>query len=162
MKKKVVSFTLAVMLLLIPISTALASSPNESEWGNFPFLRSGRSGYPVRALQKALMGSYLQCYLKLDSAGGADGSFGPKTEEAVIYFQEQKGLTPDGLVGKNTWKALSHYVYFSGTYENGYPLYKVRNMPGSSSWSIAYKRMSSTHWQYRKTPASSWNDIVNK
>lgn len=32
----------------------------------------------------------------------ADGSFGPKTEEAVKKWQKENGLTPDGVVGPKT------------------------------------------------------------
>jgi peptidoglycan hydrolase-like protein with peptidoglycan-binding domain len=34
------------------------------------------------------------------------GVFGPKTRDAVEDFQEAHGLEDDGIVGKNTWKAL--------------------------------------------------------
>lgn len=37
---------------------------------------------------------------------GADGCFGQGTYDAVIKFQRAKGLSADGIVGKNTWKAL--------------------------------------------------------
>jgi len=36
----------------------------------------------------------------------ADGRFGPGTELAVEEFQEAHGLTPDGVVGRDTWTAL--------------------------------------------------------
>ena len=36
----------------------------------------------------------------------ADGVFGIKTENAVIAFQKENGLYPDGIVGKKTLKAL--------------------------------------------------------
>lgn len=32
-----------------------------------------------------------------------DGIFGPKTQAAVLQFQNTKGIASDGLVGKNTW-----------------------------------------------------------
>ncbi len=35
-----------------------------------------------------------------------DGSFGPKTQEAVIAFQRLFGLSPDGVVGKQTWDKI--------------------------------------------------------
>lgn len=36
----------------------------------------------------------------------ADGIFGVVTEEAVKCFQRTAGLTPDGIVGAQTWAAL--------------------------------------------------------
>ena len=35
-----------------------------------------------------------------------DGIFGEITNEAVIAFQKENGLTPDGIVGDSTWKKL--------------------------------------------------------
>ena len=39
-----------------------------------------------------------------------DGDFGTKTHNAVVAFQKKKGLTQDGIVGANTWKALLESV----------------------------------------------------
>ena len=35
-----------------------------------------------------------------------DGRFGPKTRARVVEFQRQAGLSPDGVVGPMTSKAL--------------------------------------------------------
>lgn len=38
--------------------------------------------------------------------GGADGVIGPNTTRAVKRLQEKAGLSPDGIVGKDTWRVL--------------------------------------------------------
>lgn len=49
----------------------------------------------------------LQTQLKKSLPGvGIDGVFGPKTEGFVAQFQRSKSLTPDGVVGPATWRAL--------------------------------------------------------
>lgn len=40
-----------------------------------------------------------------------DGKFGPSTELAVKRFQGVRGLTIDGVVGRNTWRAMIVPVY---------------------------------------------------
>ena len=35
--------------------------------------------------------------------GAVDGSFGPKTKEATVAFQNNKGLVADCIVGPKTW-----------------------------------------------------------
>lgn len=63
-------------------------------------VRQGDRGSDVTALQQRLAElGYFQ--------GNATGYFGPVTKEAVMSFQQAKGLTPDGVVGTNTQTALS-------------------------------------------------------
>jgi peptidoglycan hydrolase-like protein with peptidoglycan-binding domain len=52
----------------------------------------------VRGLQEGLC--------KLGLLPGADGYFGPGTEEAVKGFQRANGLYDDDVVGPLTWAAL--------------------------------------------------------
>lgn len=42
--------------------------------------------------------------------GKADGVFGEKTEDAVVEFQEEVGILPDGVVGSNTQEALEKAI----------------------------------------------------
>lgn len=62
--------------------------------------------------------------------GLIDGRFGPETRDAVIRFQRNFRLTPDGIIGPNTYRVLERYL-------NGYDLYVIQ--PGDSFYSIAQK-----------------------
>ena len=62
-------------------------------------LRQGSRGSEVKEMQRRLkQWGYYQ--------GGVDGVFGVGTRSAVILFQKKNGLTADGVVGKETYKAL--------------------------------------------------------
>lgn len=63
-------------------------------------LSMGMQGDDVKLLQNRLL------TLGYSDVGAADGKFGAKTDKAVRKFQTDKGLTVDGIVGKNTWEAL--------------------------------------------------------
>ena len=55
----------------------------------------------IRAGDKGIQARYLQNALKIMccSPGIIDGEFGPGTEAAVLKFQQEWGLTADGIVG---------------------------------------------------------------
>lgn len=64
-----------------------------------PILWRGMAGDAVRDVQNRLknLGFY---------GGAIDGIFGEATLEAVIRAQEKFRLTPDGVVGTQTWRSL--------------------------------------------------------
>lgn len=72
--------------------------------------------------------------------GPVDGIFGRMTEEAVIRFQRDRGLTPDGVVGPITYNALfqpgPQPNYFLYTIKAGDTLYKLSITYGVSLSSI--------------------------
>ena len=61
-----------------------------------PQVKKGAKGNVTRLIQE-----------RLNSAGfniSVDGIFGENTKKAIKAFQKNRGLTQDGIVGKNTWE----------------------------------------------------------
>jgi hypothetical protein len=71
-----------------------------------PMLKKGSSGKSVKALQLLLIGYGGEPAKMVKNAGGADGDFGPATDQAVRQYQKDKGLEIDGSVGPATWGSL--------------------------------------------------------
>ncbi|HBE16797.1 MAG TPA: peptidoglycan-binding protein [Cyanobacteria bacterium UBA11149] len=67
---------------------------------NMPILRYGSKDGAVITLQWVLQRTG-------DYQVSIDGDFGDRTEAAVKSFQESHGLVVDGIVGEETWNALS-------------------------------------------------------
>lgn len=67
----------------------------------YPLLREGGRGAYVTFLQQLLESA-------LYPVGGIDGIFGSRTLSAVEAFQQGNNLTVDGIVGNNTWSALTN------------------------------------------------------
>lgn len=65
-----------------------------------PTVSRGDTGSDVRVLQ--------DCLVYLGYSLDADGIFGARTESSVKSFQRSHGLTPDGIVGSQTWNALNN------------------------------------------------------
>ena len=80
--------TLAILLALLPAGASAAT-----------VLEVGSRGDDVKKVQKKLIQfGYM--------TGTADGRYGEKTRDAVLWFQRKNGLTADGKVGAKTAAAL--------------------------------------------------------
>ena len=80
--------TLAILLALLPAGASAAT-----------ILEVGFRGDDVKKVQQKLIQfGYM--------TGTADGRYGEKTRDAVIWFQQKNGLTADGKVGAKTAAAL--------------------------------------------------------
>ena len=64
-----------------------------------PIIKQGNKGFPVIAVQ-TLLGKHNF------NVNYIDGDFGPDTLAKVKAFQKAKGLTADGIVGRDTWMKL--------------------------------------------------------
>lgn len=86
-------------------------------------LRLGMSGNDVMEIQAMLLKTGYQ-------PGPLDGKFGPQMEQAVIRFQRDFGLTPDGVIGPATHRVMERFLL-------GYDIYYVR--AGDTIYNIARK-----------------------
>jgi len=86
-------------------------------WTNYAIPKGLEGGIPVwrRTIRKGDSGEDVSyCQQILNDLGydigksGVDGKFGSKTKEAVIAFQKDHGLNPDGVVGPLTYEALEN------------------------------------------------------
>lgn len=89
-----------------PLPPAPAPAPVPNAGGSRPTLRKGSDGAAVLAIQKFL-NRVFPSYSRL----GEDGDFGPATEKTVKEFQKRVGLSADGIVGANTYAALTRYGF---------------------------------------------------
>lgn len=74
----------------------------QSDGGTTHGLKRGDAGVEVANLQQALLDLGYQ-FPKY----GADGDFGEETEQAVIAFQRDHGLTASGIADEDTLKAIA-------------------------------------------------------
>ena len=100
-------------------------------------LRQGSRGQDVITLQY-LLNVISEYYPRIPNIA-QDGIFGSGTRQAVIAFQNQMQLSPDGIVGARTWNAL--YDTYLGIKDNitspgsGTFTYTVQN--GDTLWLLA-------------------------
>jgi len=82
----------------------------------FPTIREGDGFFEganpqyrsaVKAMQIMLAHHDYRDLETVDSACSSDGAFGPGSTTQVQNFQRDKGLTPDGVCGPNTWDELN-------------------------------------------------------
>jgi peptidoglycan hydrolase-like protein with peptidoglycan-binding domain len=77
------------------------NSPFKGHEADMPVVGKGDKGFSVALLQ------YLMATIK-DITISVDGNFGPKTEAKVKKIQETFNLDVDGIVGADTWAAITH------------------------------------------------------
>ncbi len=83
--------------------------------------------------------------------GNIDGIFGSQTQSAVINFQKQFRLSPDGIVGPKTWNAFDPYI-------NGYTVYTVKS--GDTIYNLANRFSTSSNAILTANPNLNVNNLL--
>lgn len=85
---------------------------------NYPTLELGDVGSDVRVLQQLLkiVGLF---------PGSITGSFDTTTENAVLSFQEEYGLDPDGIVDSEVWNYLLEATAGISAQDTGLPILEI-------------------------------------
>lgn len=114
-------------------------------------LRNGSSGPEVRRLQEALNHKLPGCNLR------ADGSYGPRTQEAVRRYQDQAWLVVDGEAGPCTQNALFDAEAYPAV-QHLRPF--IPQPTNTTCWaaSTAMLKRSSVAAVKAATPSDMWDD----
>jgi N-acetylmuramoyl-L-alanine amidase len=101
-KRLALSFSLVAVL---GVSAILVAPVNQAN-AQAPVLKKGDRQGSVWGLQNRLL--QLGLY-----KGKVDGKFGPLTQQAVVNYQKQNGLSVDGTVGQGTLHSLRNHTFTS-------------------------------------------------
>ncbi|MCM3745948.1 spore cortex-lytic enzyme [Paenibacillus pasadenensis] len=116
-KMRLIVMSVAATLLLLSLYTLQGGWPSKSE-ATFSkaTIQQGSSGKDVVELQGRLR--FLGYY-----EGKIDGEFGPKTKNAVTWFQWKFGMKSDGVVGASTklklWEATKNWKPTAADFPGG-------------------------------------------
>lgn len=83
--------------------------------------------------------------------GPIDGIFGTKTQQAVIQFQRDNGLVPDGIIGPNTYRVLNRLLL-------GFDYYTIR--PGDTLYDLARKYYTTVNKILVANPDINPNNLI--
>lgn len=96
--------TVIQAIVIVSLALAIGSSPIPAAAGDERTIAESQARQQaqfnlVKAVQRALTEAGFD-------PGPVDGLRGPKTDEALVAFQNENGLVPDGVLGPKTLRAL--------------------------------------------------------
>lgn len=83
--------------------------------------------------------------------GPVDGIFGLTTQQAILAFQRNNNLVPDGVVGPATWNLFEHFI-------KGYDTYTIK--PGDTFYKIAQKYYTTVDAILTANPGINPNQLM--
>jgi len=144
--KKYTKFIIALTLVYI-MSIGSLNQVQAADMASFPVQK--RISYTARYTRgiQVMMQNYNSTTRSyINNSGGADGKYGPATENAVKAFQAARGISIDGNCGPQTWKNLNNslrydfsdttYTYYKGP--DPYLGYNMRMKKSNNYWSCFY------------------------
>ena len=126
-------------------------------------LRKGSIGSDVVELQKALNATNYGYNL------AEDGNFGDKTLAAVKDYQQRSGLAVDGIVGTNTWGALTQTQSSASTPAETTPAKSeaptfnyTKSDAVAQAEALLQQQLSSKPGEYQSTWQDKLNETINQ
>ena len=116
-------------------------------------IKYGSQGADVKTLQE---------YLNKNGANlKVDGIFGNQTQSAVKNYQQQNGLSVDGIVGVNTWSTLLDNGKDSGGNNTTAPTVPTAPTYDTSTWDESSKGIEAgSAYQAAKDALDNYGDFV--
>ena len=133
-----------------------APPPGGGEGPSYPgtLLKVGSAGSDVKLMQSYL--NVIRAAYPNIPPLGVDGIFGPQTKAAVVAFQQQFMLSPDGIIGPVTWDYIvRQYLLVSGGDDSNaleYPGEPLREGAGGNSVKLMQQRLCALHVSYPAIP----------
>lgn len=140
---------------------------------NNPAMKRGESGHAVRLIQQAMIDLGIDPMTKsVKKHGTVDGLFGGETVAAVKKYQRSKPLKDDGVVGRNTMRALDSDLPGAAANLPPLPTTPMYIVPGAISifdqvagghpmgcWAYSYAMMLSWKQRASVSPAVAIGDL---
>ena len=154
-KKLFKFFTVTILTMIILVTSSISASANMmqyewqyNDWIGWSYVKSGTY---VTAVQSMLYSSGYG-----STVGAIDGYYGNATHNAIMYYQRDRGMTADGVVGTQTWLKFEASRIYTGSSSTGSAVYYTYRGSVSSTF---YMKLYPYYWYVLKD--GQWLTVYN-